>query len=202
MRLVVIGAMFLTAVPLPAWQAPSFEAASVKPAPPQTGPNIRVSMGGDPGRVNYRNASFKQLVTRAYGVKDYQVSGPGWIDTERYDVTATIPKSTPKETVQLMLQNLLAERFQLKLHRESKELPAYALVVAKGGSKLKTADAAPGAAGLKGGMMLMRPGRLEAKGMDLGAFSNLLANLVGRPVLDSTGLKGTYDCTLPALECR
>jgi uncharacterized protein (TIGR03435 family) len=196
MRQVVIAAVLLTAAQLAAAQTPSFEAASVKPAPPQTGPGFRVSMGGDPGRINYRNASFKQLVTKAYGLKDYQVSGPAWIETERYDVTATMPRDTPKETMQLMLQNLLAERFQLRLHRESKELPAYALVVAKGGPKLKEAEAAPGAANPKGGMMIMRPGKLEANGMDLGAFANLLANMVGRPVLDMTELKGTYDCTL------
>ncbi len=200
MKQIVVAAALLGAF-LPAGaQTPSFEAASIKPAAPQTGPGFRVSMGGDPGRINYRNASFKQLVTRAYGVKDYQVSGPGWIESERYDVTATMPSDTPKETVQLMLQNLLSERFHLTVHRENKEMPAYALVVAKGGPKLKpAADALPpgGQAGLKrGGMMMMRPGKIEASGMDLGAFSNLLANLIGRPVLDMTGLKGAYDCTL------
>ncbi len=196
MKHAVFAIALLTATAA-AGQTPSFEAASVKPAPPEAGRGMRIQMGGDPGRVNYRNVNLKQLITKAYGVKDYQVSGPSWIDTERYNVTATMPEKTPKETVELMLQNLLAERFQLKLHRETKEAPVYALIVAKGGPKLKKSEVAAALAGGGPGRGIrMGPGKLEGNGMDMGFFTDVLSTLVGRPVLDMTELKDAYDCTL------
>jgi uncharacterized protein (TIGR03435 family) len=125
-----------------ATESPTFEVASVKPAEPQTTGMMRVRMSGgpgtpDPGQLTYTNVSLKNVLTNAYNVKGYQLSGPKWLDTERFDITAKIPMGTTKEQFQLMLQNLLAERFKLTLHHETKELPMYALVVGKGGSKLK-----------------------------------------------------------------
>lgn len=195
MRQTVIAALIMTSALLAAQQTPTFEVASVKPAPPPSDHMMRVRMGGDPGRIDYANVSLLNLITRAYDVKDYQVSGPGWLNSERYDVTATMPKDTPKEIVQLMMQNLLSERFHLKLHREKKDLPAYALVVAKGGPKMKQAETPAAAAPAKRGIW-MGMGKLQASSVDLGMFANLLSNLVGRPVLDMTEMKGNYDCTL------
>jgi uncharacterized protein (TIGR03435 family) len=125
-----------------ATESPTFEVASVKPAEPQTMGMMRVRMSGgpgtpDPGQLTYTNVSLKNVLTNAYNVKGYQLSGPKWLDTERFDITAKIPMGATKEQFQLMLQNLLAERFKLTLHHETKELPMYALVVGKGGSKLK-----------------------------------------------------------------
>ena len=148
--------------------SPSFEVASVKPAePPPAGQmGLRVMMRGgpgtpDPGQITYSNVTLKNVMMAAYDVKGYQITGPKWLDSERYDIVAKIPKGSSKEDVKLMLQNLLAERFKLALHKESKELPIYALVVAKGGAKLKetvedtpaagTAAAAPGGSGPSGG---------------------------------------------------
>jgi uncharacterized protein (TIGR03435 family) len=88
----------------------TFEAASVKPAPPPTPGMIKVQMGGDPGMVDYKNVSLKTVIARAYGMKDYQVSGPDWLDTERFDIMAKIAPNTPKDQVNLMLQNLLADQ--------------------------------------------------------------------------------------------
>ncbi len=73
----------------------------------------------------------------AYGVKTYQISGPAWLDTERFDIVAKVPQGATKDDVKLMLQNLLADRFKLTLHREKKDMPMYALLVAKNGPKLK-----------------------------------------------------------------
>src|ERR1039457_5492305 len=120
---------------------------------------MRVRMSGgpgtpDPGQLTYTNVSLKNILTNAYNVKGYQLSGPKWLDSERFDITAKIPMGATKEQFQLMLQNLLAERFKLTLHHETKELPMYALVVGKGGSKLKESvedDAAAGAAAPQGG---------------------------------------------------
>ena len=125
-------------------EVPTFEVASVKPAEPQTGMGMRVMMRGgpgtpDPGQLTYTNVSLKNVLMNAYGVKGYQINGPKWLDSERFDIAAKIPKDATKEQFKLMLQNLLAERFKLALHHETKELPMYALVVGKGGAKLKEA---------------------------------------------------------------
>ena len=123
-------------------ESPTFEVASVKPAEPQTGGMIRVGMrggpgSGDPGQITYTNVSLKNVLMTAYAVKGYQLSGPKWLDSDRFDIVAKIPNGATKEQFQLMLQNLLAERFKLTLHHETKELPMYALVVGKGGPKMK-----------------------------------------------------------------
>jgi uncharacterized protein (TIGR03435 family) len=130
----------------------TFEVASVKPATPPV-PNaqgmmiFRAPSGGpgtkDPGRINYPNMSLKGLLMTAYDVKNYQIDGPAWLDTERFDVNATMPPDTTKEQFRIMLQNLLAERFKLKVHRDSKELPMYSLVVAKNGPKMKESVETP-----------------------------------------------------------
>jgi uncharacterized protein (TIGR03435 family) len=104
----------------------------------------------DPGQLNYSNVTLKNVLMSAYNVKGYQINGPSWLDNERFDIVAKVPKGASKEEFRVMLQNLLAERFKLKLHRESKELPIYALVVGKNGIKMKESpkeDPAPDAAG-------------------------------------------------------
>jgi uncharacterized protein (TIGR03435 family) len=123
-------------------ESPTFEVASVKPAEPPPMGMMRVMMRGgpgsaDPGQITYTNVSLKNVLTIAYAVKGYQINGPKWLDSERFDIVAKIGKGATKEQFQLMLQNLLAERFKLALHHETKELPMYALVVGKGGPKLK-----------------------------------------------------------------
>ena len=130
--------------------SPSFEVASVKPAAPITGNAIRVMMRGgpgspDPGQITYSNVTVKNVVMNAYGVKGFQITGPGWLDSERYDIVAKLPRGATKAEFMVMLQNLLAERFKLTLHREKKDLPMYALVVGKNGPKLKESvdDPAP-----------------------------------------------------------
>jgi uncharacterized protein (TIGR03435 family) len=123
----------------------TFEVASVKPSAPQG--NGRMMMGGgggpgtrDPGRYNMTNMPLKMLLAQAYDVKDFQVSGPSWLDTERFDITAKVPPGATKEQFRVMLQNLLIERFRIALHREQKELPIYTLSVAKNGPKLKETE--------------------------------------------------------------
>jgi uncharacterized protein (TIGR03435 family) len=122
--------------------AQTFEVASVKPAAPITGNRIQVMMRGgpgtpDPGQITYTNVTVKNVLMNAYGVKGFQISGPSWLESERYDIVAKLPRGATKEEFMAMLQNLLAERFKLTLHREKKDLPMYALVVGKNGPKLK-----------------------------------------------------------------
>lgn len=91
----------------------------------------------DPGRIKYPYTSLKTLVMNAYDVKNFQITGPDWLDREMFDVEATMPPETTKEQLRTMLQNLLAERFKLTIHRDTKELPMYSLIIGKNGPKLK-----------------------------------------------------------------
>ena len=171
---------------------PAFEVASIKPAKPQPAGMIRIGMGGDPGRINYSNVSLRDCIRTAYRVKDHQISGPDWLGSERFDIVATLPPNTPREQIPLMLQGLLAERFKLTFHRETKELPVYALVVGKNGPKLKEAEATSG----DRGNMKMMGGHMEAQKFAMGGLADYLSRMVARPVLDMTELKGSYDFTL------
>ena len=120
---------------------PEFEAASVKPA------DIEVRIGplrGGPGTSSPGQisgvATLKALLLRAYRLKDYQISGPGWMDSARYEIAAKVPQGATREQVSHMWQALLAERFGLRVHRETKELAMYALLKTKNGVKLKRDD--------------------------------------------------------------
>ena len=185
-----VGALFAQ-TPAP----PAFEVATVKQSPPQPMGQMQVRMGGDAGRINYNAVSFKDLVRRAYDVRTYQVSGPSWIDTERYDVTAKIPDGAKPEQVPAMLRTLLEERFKLKTHRETKELPVYEMVQAKGGPKMETSkeEGRPRMSMQGGNEGFMK---MTASSMTMSSFSDMLANMVGRPVVDKTDLKGSFDFDL------
>ena len=217
-------------------ESPTFVVASIKPAAPQEQGHIMVGMRGgpgtpDPGQITYTNVSLKNILVNAYGIKGYQLSGPKWLDNERFDIAAKIPAGTTKEQFKLMLQNLLAERFKLTVHHESKEMPIYALVVGKGGHKLResapeepapenppptpgadpagpaiprikigadgTPQLPPGIA-KNGTMMMMTNGRmiLTANRQNLAGLTDTLANQLGRPVIDATGLTAKYDFSL------
>ena len=190
-----------------AWgQAPAFEVASIKPAAPMEQGKMRIGFGGDAGRIVYTNVSLKDVIATAYRVKPFQVSGPGWLDTERFDITAKIPEGVSRDKVPDMLQKLLIERFRMVVRTENKEQAIYALVQGKNGAKLKPSeDAAPGpmpgqdapkGVPPRGAMMFNGSGKLQATGVTISAFADMLSRLIDRPVLDMTGLEGRYDLTL------
>lgn len=108
---------------------------------PQGGPGTQ-----DPGRIRYSFTTLRDLLTIAYDVKRFQIQGPQWLDTEHYDVQATMPPETTKEQFRVMLQNLLAERFKMAVHHETKDLPMYSLIVAKSGPKLTVSKEEPASA--------------------------------------------------------
>jgi len=119
-----------------------FEVASVKPAQSVSG---RFTMNGgpgtsDPGRISYTNIMLRRILLSAYEVRNYQISGPDWLDTLRFDITAKVPDGTTKEQFQSMLRNLLITRFKMTVHRESKDLPIYALLGAKNGPKIRATE--------------------------------------------------------------
>jgi uncharacterized protein (TIGR03435 family) len=138
------AAMAMTAVA--AFGQPAFEVASVKSAGPGGG---RFTLTGgpgtpDPGRIVYTNIPLRRVLLEAYDIANSRLSGPDWLDTLRYDITAKIPEGTTKKQFQEMLRNLLAARFQMVVRREVKELPVYSLLPAKGGVKIKPIEPATG----------------------------------------------------------
>src|ERR1017187_5176313 len=134
-----------------------FEVASVKAAAPMTGGFMRIGMRVDAGRMDYANVSLKDCIRTAYGLSDYQISGPDWLSGARFDIVAKLPEGATKDQVPEMLQALLAERFKIAVHHESKVHDTYALAVAKNGPKLTASappekpDAASGPSGASGG---------------------------------------------------
>ena len=126
-------------------QAPvvEFEVASIKPAQPlatqAAAGKFHVGMTIDGARVDIGSLSLADLIPIAFRVKPYQVSGPGWMSSERFDVIGKMPDGAGKEQVPEMLQALLADRFKLTIHRDNKDQAVYALVAGKNGSKLKEA---------------------------------------------------------------
>lgn len=147
----ILSLLILSSMPAPA-QTPAplaFDVASIKPSEPITpamvaSGKIHVGMKIDGARVDIGNFPLMQIICKAYGVSTYQVAGPPWLITgQKFDIVATLPKGATKEQVPQMLQSLLTERFKLIMHRETKEAPVYALVVGKGGSKLKESAPPP-----------------------------------------------------------
>ena len=223
--LISLGVM-IVAIPIfsqgPGRAKPSFEVATVKPN--ASGDNRVAIMRQPGGRFVSTGVSLKMLMGFAYRVRDFQISGgPNWITTDRWNIEGkaeegSIPPPTGPpdpnvpDPLSLMVQSLIEERFQLKMHRETKELPVYELVAAKGGAKIKLSEdqspfrppergAPPPPPPQRGGplprgSMRMGRGDLEANGVPLANFIQTLAQQLGRPVIDKTELKGLYDIKL------
>jgi len=213
-------------------QARSFEAASVKPVAPDRRSDPVVLIPGlteelmrfkggpgsnDPGRIDYSGVTLKMLLRRAYDLEPDRVSGPAWLDTERYDIAAKLPPQTSAEELRSMLQELLTERFRLQLHRETKTLSVYLLTVAKNGPKLQPPEKLPeykddeerkaemqkqAEAGLRAVMERRRAGGpMNNRGFHLASattakLAEVLSSHLDRPVRDQTRLDGLYSCTL------
>jgi uncharacterized protein (TIGR03435 family) len=173
----------------------SFDVASIKLHP---GP---ITFSSDPavqGRTVTGTAStLLDLITTAYGVRYEQISGgPNWMNSDHYDLTAKAEGegTLTKDQARQMLQTLLADRFQLKVHRETKEAPVYALVVGKNEPKLKRTSAdAPGNNFVRGSVAGMH---MEATRGTMEQLARQLSATAGRPVIDKTGLTGYYAYTL------
>lgn len=217
-RAVAIGTMILGLMEAPQVIAQSSQAASAPSTVP--GPisydvvSIKPDHASDIGthiHVSEDKDSFlatgvtaKYLIELAYEVRDFQISGgPSWADSEKYAINAKIDEDTvealkklPREQGsgrrQLMLQSLLVERFKLKLSHSSKELPIYALAVAKNGPKLSQAANPAGPSGSSSN----KRGEVTITGMPMSSFADWLSRQLGRKVVDKTGLQGKYDFSL------
>jgi uncharacterized protein (TIGR03435 family) len=171
-------------------QQPAFEVASIKPSNYQGGP-LRVTARVDADGINFSNVTARLCVQRAYGVKPYQVTGPDWINTERYMIVAKAAGPVSQDVILLMLQTLLADRFKIAIHREPKEMPVYALVVSKNGPKLEAAkDEGATQVGAGDGDEVV----FERASMT--TLAGTVGRSMDRPVIDATGLKGLYNFKL------
>jgi uncharacterized protein (TIGR03435 family) len=223
MKRYLAAAVLMTTWPIPAAQAQSkpmepsqdsssFEVVSIKPADPgDRRTMIRLPPGG---RFEANGVTVKLLMRVAYDVQDFQIVGlPSWAESDRFIVDAKTgeaktPDATPENPstmtdeerkalearLHTRIRTMLADRFKLKAHLETREMPVYALVIAKGGSKLKPAAEAAGGPprrSLMGGR-----GQLTGTGATLDMLIHLLSNATGRTIIDRTGLKGVYDFKL------
>jgi len=181
-------ALFAIAI---AAQAQSFEVASVKLVPRDAAGLTSIS---PPGSVRFTatNASLDVLISLAFGVDSDRISGmPGWLDSEHYNVNAKPEgdKGLSYEQLRPLLQQLLAQRFHLAVHRETRDVQGYALVVAKNGPKLQAGKGSSPHA-------YILPNGLQAQNMSIATLAGMLARPAGRPVADQTGIQGNYDITL------
>lgn len=185
---------------------PKFEVAAVKPSQEMRFTRIRPLPGG---RLT-ATAPLRLLMQNAYGLFPFQiVGGPDWIKSDRYEIDAKAEGNPSKDQLLVMLQTLLEDRFQLKTHRETKEMAVYTLVPAKGGPKLPAAKEGscvtpvPGGPPLPPGlvpecgririMMEASGARLQGGQVPLTELVGILATVMGRPVIDKTGFTGTFD---------
>jgi uncharacterized protein (TIGR03435 family) len=185
-RITACAALFMAA----AWGQPSFEVASIRTSKDE---HRRENIQANPGTLNMRNVSLKSAIRWAYHVMDYQVSGPEWMGLERFTISAKAAGEPPEDQLRLMLQTLLAERFKLAVHRETKELSAYLLVVAKGGIKFHESK-------LEVDEPVLNPDKarlnVEVQGVTAAQFVEMLSNILHAPVINNTGLSGRYDAAV------
>lgn len=211
MKAWIVCAFLLCGAMAYAQQTPTFEVASIKPSKPMGGGRIRVGMNVDGVMLRYNSVTLRDCIRTAYRVKEFQVQGPDWLGTTRYDITAKLPDGASEDQVPEMLQALLAERFKLKLHRDTKEHNIYALVAAKDGPKLKPAEiqtagarptgGPPPGAGMpprRGMAIMMGPdgAHLKTPAATLSTLAEMISRFSERPVVDMTGIQGEYEFDL------
>jgi len=206
MRALLLAMGIAAAIPVlaqaPDLKAPAYDVVTVKPHKPGDG---SVSIDIDDDIYSASNVSLKMLIRYAYDLKtEDQITGlEGWANSNRYDIQAKIDAETMAamkglkdeqrgKIEQRMMQAMLAERFHLTLHHETKELPIYALVVTKSGAKLKSATEEEA----KNDSMSSNNQHLTATGVDMERLSEYLSQRLHRMVQDRTGLTAKYDFTL------
>jgi uncharacterized protein (TIGR03435 family) len=179
-----------------AFGQPTFDVASVKVSPAPQGPG-RGGQGAitpSPGGVTMMSVRLKSVVQWAYHLQTIQVTGPGWLDSDRYDIIAKAAGPVSTDQLRAMTQTLLAQRFKLAFHKETKEMPAYVVTVAKGGHRMKPSEGE--------GEMEVKPtaNRMAASftHVTLAQLAEMISSPLQGVVVDQTGLKGAWDFTLDA----
>jgi uncharacterized protein (TIGR03435 family) len=169
---------------------PTFSVATIRPS----AADVKFEHDGKievlPDGMHMQDVLLTTCIKWAYGVQDSQISGPSFLQAERYDIVAKVETPATPDEMKMMLRALLAERFKLRFHRENRELSSYAMVVAKGGHKMHEA------AGDGKSSRENTASSTIAKSMTMREFADFLSGPVQRPVVDKTGLSGKYDFVL------
>jgi uncharacterized protein (TIGR03435 family) len=178
----VVSLLALTSLAVAADAPSAFEVASIRPSEGGR-ENVEVL----PGSVTMRNLRLSAAIRWAYNVLDVQVSGPDWLSTTRFDIVAKAGTPAREAELRSMMQKLLADRFKLEFHRETKELQALILTVGKNGHKLKEVE--------QEGSPSFSTGRLNltGKGATVAQLIVFLSSQLRQPIVDQTGLTGRYD---------
>jgi len=168
--------------------APAFEVASIKASDDLSGHS---GVHTTPGFLRVQNESLQECIMVAYGVQGFQISGgPSWLESQRFDIEARTAGPTGDDQLMLMLRTLLADRFHLALHRETRPAVGYALVVAKGGLKIK-ANETPGNSSTHHSR-----NSFTAQNMSMESLAATVSDALGTPVTDATGVSGAFDIAL------
>jgi uncharacterized protein (TIGR03435 family) len=197
--LLVLGLVMLGASLVPRWitlaqqnSAISFEVASIHPN--TTGSPDSIVNLPDTGRLSVTNATLETLIRNAYGVQKNQIlGGAKWIDSDRFDIQAKTAAPIRDADERPLLQSLLADRFHLKVHQETRKLPTYALRLAKSGPKFPEHKGEAGAIRTSRGADKVR---VTAERFSLSQLAGILSRQLDRVVQDETGLRGYYDFSL------
>lgn len=203
-----VAAVLGLALTLAAEEKPAFEVASIKATDPNPQNTVFVGMTADGAMVKYTNITLRDCIRGAFRARDFQIAGPDWMTKARYEIDAKLPAGASMDQIPEMLQSLLEERFRLQIRRDRKEQDVYALLVGKGGAKLKPAEVktngnGPTALGPDGKPRAMMqfgypPGgvNINAPSATLASFVGLMSRFTARPVVDLTGIDGLYEFNL------
>jgi uncharacterized protein (TIGR03435 family) len=212
-----IRILFLGLVGLLQTVRPSFEVASIRPSTGAAPQAVAAAGRVDGAQFRIAGLTIKDYISMAYAIKLNQISGPDWITTDRFDISATLPEGSQQAQVPDMMQTLLEERFQLKFHREKKDFPVYGLQVASGGLKMKEVSPDPetdktdanapqtftrngSGQGIAvnlghGSSFHFADNKLETNKLTMQSLAGALERFLDRPVVDLTGAKGYYDAS-------
>ena len=169
------------------FQQAAFEVVSIKISDGSV--KTPMTMSANPGGIVYVNVTALDVITAAYSVKDYQVSGPNSLKADRYEIVARTPSAADDAQIRSMLQALLADRFKLVVHHESRDLSAYTITQAKNGTKLRTTQ------GGRENSLSFQGNKLAFRNYSIAALAKFLSSLpsIDHPVVDATGMEGNFD---------
>jgi uncharacterized protein (TIGR03435 family) len=198
-------------------QSAQFEVASIRPSTLTGADHVNIGVHIDGQRVSCVSLNLKDYIAAAYDLKIYQIEGPDYIGGERFDINAKLPSGAKESQVPDMLKALLADRFKMTSHFEKKDFPVYALVVAKSGLKMQESTPDPNAeehqsparsvsgSGGRGGVHIeygngsfftMADNKFIARKLPMASFAEVLGRFEDKPVVNMTGLTGSYDFDL------
>lgn len=196
--------------------AQEFEVASIKQSVQNVQTQTSAGLSIDGAMVRYTALDLKLYLGMAFRLKNYQIAAPDWMKSIRWDITAKLPEGASSKQIPEMMQTLLRDRFQMKMHRETRDLPVYGLVIGRNGIKLKESTSEPTGDGTAqsqslrasmsngattvsygdGAWFTVGNNRFEGKKLAVGLIADALSRFADRPVVDKTGLAGKYDFSM------